>query len=81
MDNGQNAPQVQKEREEQQVQEDQLMLRRSTRQSRAPDCYFPSLDYVMLIDCKEPSCYEESMLKDDQAEVGESYAIRNGLVA
>ena len=26
----------------------------------------PSLDYVMLIDCKEPSCYKEAMLKNDK---------------
>ena len=34
--------------------------------SRAPDCYVPSLDYVMLIDCKEPSCYVEAMLSNDK---------------
>ena len=39
------------------------MLRRST---RAPNCYVPSLDYIMLIDCKEPSCYKEAMLRDDK---------------
>ena len=41
---GQNAPMVQEGREEQQVQEAQLVLRRSTRVSRAPDRYVPSLD-------------------------------------
>ena len=39
---------------------------RSTRVHRAPERYAPSLDYVMLIDCEEPSCYEEAMLKDDK---------------
>ena len=57
---------VQDGREEQQVQEAQPVLRRSTRLSRAPDIYVPSLDYVMLTDCKEPSCYDEAMLRDDK---------------
>ena len=61
--NGQNAPMVQDGREEQQVQEAQPVLRRSTRVSRAPDRYVPSLDYVMLTDCEEPSYYEEAMLR------------------
>ena len=34
--------------------------------SRASDHYVPSLDYVMLIDCKEPSYYDEAMLRDDK---------------
>ena len=42
------------------------MLRRSTRESRAPERYVPSLDYVMLTDCEEPSCYQEAMLRDDK---------------
>ena len=42
------------------------MLRRSTRESRAPDRYVPSLDYVMLTDCEEPSCYKEAMLREDK---------------
>ena len=63
---GQNAPIAQEGREEQQVQEAQLVLRRSTRVSTAPDRYVSSLDYVMLTDCEEPSCYEEAMLKDDK---------------
>ena len=41
-------------------------MRRSTRPYRPPDRYVPSLDYVMLTDCKEPSYYEEAMLKDDK---------------
>ena len=57
---------VQDGREEQQVQEAQPVLRRFTRLSRAPDRYVPSLDYVMLTDCEEPSCYEEAMLRDDK---------------
>ena len=42
------------------------MLRRSTRKSRALDCYVPSLDYIMLTDCEESSCYKEAMLRDDK---------------
>ena len=25
------------------------------------DCYVPSLDYVMLTNCREPSCYKEAL--------------------
>ena len=58
---------VQEGSKEQQVEEAQSLLRRSFRVSRAPNCYVPTLDYVMLIDCKEPSCcYNESMLRDDK---------------
>ena len=63
---GQNAPIVQEGREEQHIQEAQVSLTRFARVSRALDCYVPSLDYVMLIDCKEPSYYEEVMLKDEK---------------
>ena len=51
---------------EPQAPEAQPVLRRSTRAHRAPERYVPSLDYVMLTDCEEPSCYEEAMLKDDK---------------
>ena len=66
MDDGENVPHVQEEREEQQVQEAQYVLKRSTRQSRASSCYVPSLDYVILMDCKEPIFYEEAMFRDDK---------------
>ena len=46
--------------------EAQPVVRRSTRVSRPPDQYVPSLDYVMLTDCKEPSCYKDAMLKNDK---------------
>ena len=65
-----NAPVARERREE--LQEQQVvqlpMLRRSTRESRAPDRYVPSLDYVMLADCEEPSYYQEAMLRDDKLE-------------
>ena len=41
-------------------------MRRCAKVSRALDCYAPCLDYVMLIDCKEPSCYDEAMLRDEK---------------
>ena len=36
------------------------------RESRALDRYVPSLDYIMLTNCKEPSYYQEAMLRDDK---------------
>ena len=52
--------------------EAQPVVRRSTRVSRPPDRYVRSLDYVMLIDCKEPSCYKEAMLKNDKLKWGKA---------
>ena len=46
--------------------EAQPIVRWSTRVSRPLDRYVPSLDYVMLTDCEEPSCYKEAMLKNDK---------------
>ena len=46
--------------------EAQHIVRWSTRISRPPDRYVPSPDYVILIDCEEPSCYKEAMLKNDK---------------
>ena len=63
---GQNAPIVHEEQVQPQAPVAQQVLRRSTRVHRAPERYVPSLDYVMLTDCEEPSCYEEAMLKDDK---------------
>ena len=42
------------------------MLRCSTRVSHPPERYTPSLDYVMLIDCGEPSCYAHAMSRNDK---------------
>ena len=36
-------------------------VRRSTRISRPPERYFPSLYYVLLTDSGEPKCYEEAV--------------------
>ena len=48
------------------TQEELVVLRRSTRVSHFPERFVPSLDYVMLVDCGEPSCYKEAMLKNDK---------------
>ena len=53
-------------REDEQVVEAQPVVRRSTRVSRPHDRYEPSLDYVMVTDCEEPSCYKEAMLRNDK---------------
>ncbi|MCO5609259.1 hypothetical protein L7F22_063483 [Adiantum nelumboides] len=42
-----------------------VVLRRSTRVSRPPDRYVPTIDYVMLTDCDEPSTYQEAMKCND----------------
>jgi len=61
----QNAPIVEAGEAEQQVVA-QPVIRRSGRVTRAPDRYIPSLDYVMLTDCDEPSCFKEAMLREDK---------------
>ena len=66
------------ERVEQQAPIPQLVLRRSTRVSRDLDCYVLSLDYVMMTDCEDPSCYDEGMTSLSRTQ---GYAIRIGLIA
>ena len=44
----------------------QPVLRQSERVTRDSDRYVPSLDYVMLTDCDEPSCYKEAMQREDK---------------
>eukprot|EP00253_Pinus_taeda_P025924 PITA_25924 len=39
----------------------EIGVRRSTRISRPPERYSPSLYYVLLTDSGEPKCYEEAM--------------------
>ena len=48
------------------TQEEPVVLRRSTHISHPPKRFVPSLDYVMLTYCGEPSCYKEAMSKDDK---------------
>jgi hypothetical protein len=40
------------------------VVRKSTRLSRPPERYSPSLYYLLLIDSGEPKCYEEAMQVD-----------------
>ena len=47
-------------------QEEPVVLRRSSRVSHPPKRFVPGLDYAMLIDCGEPSCYKEAMSRDDK---------------
>ena len=66
---GRQVPQPQRYEEE--VKEDgqevsQPVLRQSTRVSRPPNHYVPSLDYVMVTDYKKPSYYKEAMLREDK---------------
>ena len=41
--------------------------RRSQRISHPPERFVPSVDFVLLTDSGEPSCYKEAMLADDHA--------------
>ena len=55
-----------KEEAEIPTQQEPVVLRRSTCISHSPKRFVPGLDYVMLIDCREPSCYKEAMSRDDK---------------
>ena len=52
------------ESEEEQVTPDQV-LRRSSRSSRAPDRYSPSLHYLLLTDEGEPEPFDEALQVED----------------
>jgi hypothetical protein len=50
------------QQQEQQVpQSPTSVVRRSTRLSRPPERYSPSLYYLLLTDSGEPECYDEAM--------------------
>ena len=53
------------DRVEPQVLAEPPILRRSERISRPPDRFVPSMNYVMLTDCNEPSCYKEAVQMKD----------------
>jgi len=53
-----------KQQEQQVPQTPTSVVRRSTRLSRPPERYSPSLYYLLLIDFGEPKCYEEAMQVD-----------------
>lgn len=48
------------------TQEEPVVLRSSTRVSHPPERFVLGLDYVMLTDCGEPSCYKQAMSRDDK---------------
>ena len=41
-------------------------LRRSSRASHPPEQFQPGVDYIMLIECGKPSCFQEAMQMDDK---------------
>ena len=47
------------------TQEEPVVVR-STHVSHPPERFVLGLDYVMLTDCGDPSCYKEAMSKDDK---------------
>ena len=48
------------------TQEERVVLRRSTHVSHPPEKFVSGLDYVMLMDCGEPSFYKDAMSRDDK---------------
>jgi len=55
------VPKVPENQEQQQVPENPATVRRSTRLSRLPERYSPSMYYLLMTDSGEPECYEEAM--------------------
>ena len=54
-------PKSPKNQEQQQVPQTPTNVRKSTRLSRPPERFSPSLYYSLMIDSSEPECYEEAM--------------------
>ena len=48
------------------TRQDPMVLRMSIHVSHPSERFVPSLDYVMLTNCRKPSCYKEAMSKDDK---------------
>ena len=55
------VPKVPKNQEQKQVPQTPANVRRSTRLSRPPERFSPSLYYIFMTDYGEPKCYEEAM--------------------
>jgi len=55
------VPKVPENQEQQQVSETPTTVRRSTKLSRLPERYSPSMYYLLMTDSGEPECYEEAM--------------------
>ena len=45
-----------------------VTVRWSTRQSRPPERFFPSLHSILLTDASEPECYDEGMQVDTKVQ-------------
>ena len=54
-------PKAPENQEQQQVPETPATVRRSTRLSRPPERFSPSLYYLLMTDSGEPECFEEAM--------------------
>ena len=48
------------------TQEEPVVHRRYTRVSHPPERFVPGLDYVMLMDRGDLSCYKDAMSRDDK---------------
>ena len=55
-----------REEAEMPTQQEPMVLRRFTHVSHPPKRFVPGLDYVMLTNCGEPSCYKDAMSRDDK---------------
>ena len=55
------APKVEKNKNQQQVPQIPASVRRSIRISRPPERFSPSLYYLLMTNSGEPECYEEAM--------------------
>ncbi|MCO5568919.1 hypothetical protein L7F22_046188 [Adiantum nelumboides] len=55
-------------------------LRRSTRLSHAPEPFQPGLDYVLVTDCGEPSCYKEAIQMDDSVKWEQAMQLEYNLI-
>ena len=55
------VPKAPENQEQQQVSETPATVRKSTKLSRPPERFSPSLFYLLMTDSGEPKCYEEAM--------------------
>ena len=55
------VPKELENQEQQEVPKNPATIRKSTRLSRPPERFSPSLYYLLMTDSGEPECYEEAM--------------------
>ena len=55
------VPKAPENQEQKQVPETSANVRKSTRLSRPPEWFSPSLYYLLMTDSGEPECFEEAM--------------------